>query len=347
MNKKIYSILMTIACLCSFSNGNAEKRNIEKNFYVSNTAKKKTSKHNRPVNSLRVLYWNIQNGMWSDQGNNYDNFVEWVKSYSPDVCIWCEAQTIYKTGTANSCPAEERYLTDNWTELAARYGHKYWAISGHRDNYPQVITSKYPIEKVLDIVGAEPDSVVTHGAGQYRIKFRNKKINFVSLHTWPQGYAYRTKDQALSRKENGGDKYRRMEIEYICSHTVNASPKADKEYWFMCGDFNSRSSKDNDVYKFAPEDTRFLVHDYILQHTPYLDVIKEQYPDQFISSTSGQARIDFIYCTQPLNDRIIHAEILKDSYTGNIVRDPKNLSNFYHPSDHRPILVDFDMGKKK
>ena len=33
---------------------------------------------------LRVLYWNIQNGMWADQGNNYDNFVEWVKRYDPD-----------------------------------------------------------------------------------------------------------------------------------------------------------------------------------------------------------------------------------------------------------------------
>ena len=25
--------------------------------------------------TLRVLYWNIQNGMWADQHNNYDNFV--------------------------------------------------------------------------------------------------------------------------------------------------------------------------------------------------------------------------------------------------------------------------------
>ena len=86
---------------------------------------------------------------------------------------------------------------------------------------------------------------------------------------------------------------------------------------------------------------------YILQQTPYLDIIKERYPDQFISSTGGKSRIDFVYCTRPLLEKVIQAEILRDDYTGNIVRDPQKLSNFYHPSDHRPILVDFDMGKKK
>ena len=29
------------------------------------------------------------------------------------------------------------------------------------------------------------------------------------------------------------------------------------------------------------------------------------------------------------------------------VRDPKKLSNFWHPSDHRPIVVDFDLKKAK
>ena len=99
-----------------------------------------------PKNNMRLLYWNIQNGMWSGQGDNYDKFVEWVRAYDPDVCVWCEAQSIYKTGTADKMDVADRYLVGNWGELAARYGHKYWYVGGHRDNYPQVITSKYPIE---------------------------------------------------------------------------------------------------------------------------------------------------------------------------------------------------------
>lgn len=91
--------------------------------------------------------------------------MEWVKAYDPDVCVWCEAQSIYKTGTADKMDVADRYLVGNWGELAARYGHKYWYVGGHRDNYPQVITSKYPIENVERIVGSKPDSVVTHGAG--------------------------------------------------------------------------------------------------------------------------------------------------------------------------------------
>lgn len=47
---------------------------------------------------LKVLYWNIQNGMWADQENNYDNFVEYVKSQDPDICVWCEAESRYRTG---------------------------------------------------------------------------------------------------------------------------------------------------------------------------------------------------------------------------------------------------------
>jgi len=34
--------------------------------------------------------------------------------------------------------------------------------------------------------------------------------------------------------------------------------------------------------------------------------------------------------------------VIADDFT-EPVRDPGKLSNFYHPSDHRPILVDFDM----
>ena len=32
--------------------------------------------------TLKVLYWNVQNGMWADQGNDYDNFVYSLSSYS-------------------------------------------------------------------------------------------------------------------------------------------------------------------------------------------------------------------------------------------------------------------------
>ena len=118
---------------------------------------------------LRLLYWNIQNGMWCGQDDNYEKFTTWVKQQDPDICVWCEAQSIYKNGTADPLDSQERFLVDNWGVLAKRYGHPYWYIGGHRDNYPQVITSKYPIENIKKIIGEEPNQVVTHGAGWAKI----------------------------------------------------------------------------------------------------------------------------------------------------------------------------------
>ena len=119
-------------------------------------------------------------------------------------------------------------------------------------------------------------------------------------------------------------------------------PGAEKQFWMMMGDFNARSSRDNWFYKYPAGDTRFLVHDYILRHTPYVDVIAGKYPGEFKTTTGGKSRIDFVYCTPPLYERITHADVVTDAYT-EPVRDPAKLSNFWHPSDHRPIVVDFNM----
>ena len=156
---------------------------------------------------ITVLVWNIQNGMWSDQGNNYDNFVEWVKGYKPDVCIWCEARSNYQTGSKQSMPKDQVYLPDGWGELAARYGHSYWAKGGHRDNFPQVITSKYPIHTINKIIGNGADSVVTHGCGHHQLVVNERVLNFVTLHTWPQKYAFGVSGSAAQQEStaaNGG-----------------------------------------------------------------------------------------------------------------------------------------------
>ena len=204
---------------------------------------------------------------------------------------------------------------------------------------------QYTIKDELG-VHARPAGLLVKLAKQYTstitIEKNGKTVNIVTLHTWPQGYAFQAKDRDASRAENGGDKYRRMEMEYICNHTIHSVPGAEKQFWMMMGDFNARSSRDNWFYKYPAGDTRFLVHDYILRHTPYVDVIAGKYPGEFKTTTGGKSRIDFVYCTPPLYERITHADVVTDAYT-EPVRDPAKLSNFWHPSDHRPIVVDFNM----
>ena len=48
-----------------------------------------------------------------------------------------------------------------------------------------------------------------------------------------------------------------------------------------------------------------------------------------------------MYCTPKLYKRITDAHVVTDDYTRNPVRDAG--TGFHHPSDHLPIVVDFDM----
>jgi len=295
--------------------------------------------------NFRLVYWNIQNGMWDGQPDNYDRFVKWVASYDPDVCVWCEAQSLYISGTDKNLPAGKAYLPEHWDELAARYGHRYIYIGGHRDGFPQAITSKYPIENVERIIGNGADTVVMHGAGWAQIKAHGKTLNIVSLHLAPHQWAPGVRGEA-ARQESAarreGDRFRRREIQYICEHTVATHPSAAGEYWMMMGDFNSRSRADNGFYKYADDDTKLMVHDYISQNTPFVDVIAKRYPGQLHSTMHYPCRLDYVYLSPALYGKVVGADICHDFYT-EPVRNPENISNFYHPSDHRPIIVDFKL----
>ncbi len=290
--------------------------------------------------SLRLMYWNIQNGMWAGQEDGYSSFVSYVKSMEPDICVWCEAQSIYRDSTSEKLAPEERFLVDGWPALAAEYGHSYVYTGGHRDNYPQVITSRYPIKGIMKITGEKPDSVVTHGAGWAAIDFAGKTINIVCLHTWPMQFAFGAEDRTESAAEHGGDLYRRKEIEYICRHTVLPSFSKDNGYWMMMGDFNAVSRTDNSHYGYPDNDTRFLVHDYIASQTPYIDVIKALYPDEVKISTAADNRIDFVYCSPALFSKVSHADIVNNRYTAP-VKDSSGKTGFHRPSDHLPLIVDF------
>lgn len=295
--------------------------------------------------TLRLLYWNIQNAMWSGQADGYSEFLEFVKEQNPDICVWAEASTNYRTASAERITDDaERYFPAAWEEFARRYGHPYTYKGGHRDNFPQVITSRYPIENVERIVG-NADTVVSHGAGWATLTKDGHKINIVTLHTWPQRYAWNIVDKEARKADaeaKGGDRYRRKEMEYICRHTINSVPVADRELWMMMGDFNAISRLDNRFYGFPADTTAFLCNDYVLESTPYIDVISKKYPDSLVSTVHGRKRIDYVYCTPPLYNCITRAEVIRDGYT-TPRRDPQGLSNFWHPSDHCPILVDFDL----
>ncbi len=159
--------------------------------------------------SLRILYWNIQNGMWWDQGNNFDNFVAFVQKYDPDICIWCEAESNYQTGTdtwitdSNSKPVR----AGTWAALASRYGHIRAARSGRTDSYPQEVTAKYAITRAQELT-----TNLTHGGGHFQITVNGTKLNIVTTHPYPHdsGANNHTTDAQIS-----ADNTRLAEMTYL------------------------------------------------------------------------------------------------------------------------------------
>lgn len=307
-------------------------------FYLDNLKMTKLADIER--GNLRVLSWNIQNGMWGDQHNNYDNFVAWVKSYDPDICIWCEAETIYMDNTNKS--SSTRFLPAGWETLAARYGHQYVARSGDRDNYSQVVTSKYPlttIKKFTDSnVSGKP---ISHGAGLHSVNVNGKEIYVVTLHTWPQSYAYgvSSANQAASTAEHGGDYYRQFEMNYVVEQTKNNPAYAAQKDWIFAGDFNSRSRQDNWYYKYEENNTLLITQDVILENTDYVDMMVKAYPGKFVTSTMGNSRIDYVYMSPSLSQKAKNVFTIMDDWTC-CYRD--QATRFCYTSDHRPILVDLN-----
>lgn len=324
---------------------------------VSADAAPKKKKKDGPKKTFRVLYWNIQNGMWDGQGDNYDRFVAWVQEKDPDICIFCEASTIFYTGTDKSMPKDERYLPDHWGELCARWGHGNWFKSAQRDNYPQVVTSRFPIDSIAGFIGEAPDSVVSHAAGWCRVHVPGveKPLNIVTCHPRPFMYGpdcatglhgeEKKAAQAASAKLYEGEKHRRKEVEYICNHTVRTDPHPEENFWIMAADYNSHSRKDNFFYKWSDSSMSFYCQDYMIgSNSPYYDLVSESFPGMMCGSTGKKNRIDYFYVTKPLLNACKDVNPTPDSFTNRWKDDPQ-IGNFWHPSDHFPIIADFTISK--
>ncbi len=277
--------------------------------------------------TLRFMDFNVADGMWFDQFNNYDRFVAWMSAQHIDIFAICEAATHWDKEKKNVPKSDEaRYLPAKWGELAARWGHKYAAVGAYQDNYPVALTSRYPIEVVQRIGGSK----VSHGALHAKVM----GVNIVIIHLWPQQYR---KGDPTRTKGTGGDEYRMEEINYILEQTILNPKYAQEEHWIMTGDFNTRSPIDKPfydvIYRKKPQTFNYDVQTRVREVYPH-DVMYEKHPNALQSSTRGKARIDYIYCTNKLYSAIKEAYTIRDDF----VRTA---------SDHCPLVMEFKTPKIK
>ena len=314
-------------------------------IYLDNIEVRQIDEWKRTPSHLRVLLWNIQNGMWADQHNNYDNFVKWVAKWDPDICIWCESETIYKDKTNSA--TSTKYLPDGWVELCKRYGHTYAEVGGNRDNYPQTVTSKYPISVVQRFTSTNVSGKnISHGAGHFTITKDGKKINIVTMHMWPQSYSpsVSTAEREESTANGGGDLYRAFEVQYLVDQTVNNPKYASEKYWLVGGDTNASSRLDNWYNGFDENSTKLLVHDIFLEQTSLKDVIGHRYPGHFFATTMSGKRIDILYASPEMYRMMDNSIVLLDEWIAPTAKSTY-YSGFYDTSDHHPLLIDFNLSR--
>ena len=164
------------------------------------------------------------------------------------------------------------------------------------------------------------------------------------MHPWPQAYGYgvSSANQSESAAKREGDYYREFEMNYVLKSTYLSSTYANLSNWLLVGDMNSISIADNHYYGYDPDTCLFFCQNVVRNKTDFVDVIELKYPNTFLGTTASGRRIDYIYISPDLAPYVKNAYIIKDSWTTITF---SGISNFYYPSDHRPILVDFDFSQ--
>ena len=277
------------------------------------------------VNNFKLLSWNIQDGMWCDQFDDYVNFVAYINEINPDVFCIQEAASHWDIDGKN-LSHYSRYLPypdqknveskwDNpsgWVALAKRWGHEYVVMGPYKDNYPVVITSKYPIE-IIERLRGDENTTVSHGALYAKVHFTDDiSVNLVNLHLQPDNVA-------------NASNFRMNEINFYLSKTINSKEHYRDEHWLMMGDFNSNVGKNVDV-----------------------EVRKNSYYDLWAEMNSyNKSYIDFIYGTESMRKSLKSIDFLYGfAHMDKIMYSPNGVAinngvGVWKYSDHYPVLAEF------
>ena len=92
--------------------------------------------------ATRLLYWNIQDGMWDGQTDNFNRFVGWVQKQSPDICVFAEVKT-----RKNARFAEAREFVTPAKQRRVLLAAQLWLQRNP--------TQKQPRFDVIEVYGAE------------------------------------------------------------------------------------------------------------------------------------------------------------------------------------------------
>ena len=272
-------------------------------------------------NKLRIIEYNVLEGMKADEVNNYDNFVAWVQEQSPDILVLCESKSSTSGTVLNT--------------IASRWGHSYTAVV-NRDSYPVVVTSSRPMstEKIIS-----NGTYVSHGAVYVTVA----GLNLVGLHLRP------TQDKG-TEQPNKYEYYgaqRVAELNYILGQTINSEAYSSRTDWVFLGDCNMYAYSEKSAvtplggsayYYPDYEGNRSVAYDV------YDNMIAAGVKDVLYDFNGGifqptmyhaHTRLDYIFASPSVYSRVRAANVIRGGFPGNY----KSGDNT-NPSDHLPLIMD-------
>lgn len=287
------------------------------------------------TNNFRLISYNICDGMVADAENDYDNFVAWMQSVSPDVAVLCEAKNYSDYMEKNF----DYSFTSRMAATAARWGHSYLERV-NLDNYPVVITSSHAITKNLELGNTD---YTKHGGLFVTVA----GYNIVATHLQP------TVDMdgivGLSPEEyDAAGPLRVNELNYMLDNTLRSGTYSGRANWIVCGDFNAYAYDERNAV--SPYDSQKAYaygnvggnrnHAYnvypICVDAGLKDVLYNFNGSMFQPSMyHGRSRIDYIFAGTDVYSRVVRAEVVRGGFPGNYAALKDT-----NPSDHFPLLMD-------
>ncbi|TKC06064.1 endonuclease/exonuclease/phosphatase family protein [Pedobacter frigoris] len=254
---------------------------------------------------LRVLSYNILEGMKTDVTPGKQQFVQWVKDQDPDILALQEAN---------------KFTSETLAALAKSYGHDYSMIV-KATGYPVALTSRFPITDVQKI-----NENITHGF----ITATVNGYNIVVLHLNPHKYDVRRQEitTILAKiKANNTTKKLIVMGDFNSYSPLDQASHADGQLVQRFKDAKLKNAAHNNLVN--GEGIDYEVQEKILDFG-LIDILKhlaDEEPANAKEIIPGKYRIDYIYVSKDLKKKLVRGKFIRDDFTKKY-------------SDHLPLIIE-------
>lgn len=250
---------------------------------------------------MRIISYNILEGMKNDTTAGKKLFANWVKSYDPDILALEECN---------------KFTQLTLEELAHSYGHPY-AVIVKEKGYPVGITSKYPIVNIQKI-----NDNMTHGF----IVCKINDLNVIVLHLNPHHYKKRREEiqNILSTIAAAP-----AQKKWIIMGDFNSLSPLDKDNY---ADGKLLAYLKSQKQKFSFHEN--LVDDKALDFEVQQKILDFGFKDTAKSMETGKepkgSRIDYVYVTKDLIGEVTRAHFIRDDFTASYSDHKPVIMEFKH-----------------